>query len=188
MGCYISLFDVTTLVQKAGLEDTVYDLESTAFLASNNAAFDAIPSELYQYLTSPEGNESLRELINNHITPSVVNYLELPGGMTTATTLQGEEVIVESGYGMFTVDGLSPLNLYLDRWNIQYEFDSVLIPNSLSSYYNSTPTASPVEQSPRLDKALLEYIVETVIHDRPILLVWNVIFERIHEIRNSNRL
>jgi len=163
---YVSLYDIlafipeqfgtlTDLIVAAGLESTIEGLEGATFIAPNNDAFEALPEGVLDYLNSPEGADSLEQVLLYHIVPKIVNYVSLQDGLTTEVTMQGEEILIDSGDGVFSFNGQQPFNLYMDRFNIQYEIQSVLIPSSLDV---DIPTDAPVAETPRLDASAFGYV------------------------------
>lgn len=90
--------DFTTLVsalQTAGMEDMLNGAGPFTIFAPTNAAFEKIPAERRDALTTPEGRTDLRRLLTYHVVPgrldaaALVQRIEAAGGSLTLPTMQG---------------------------------------------------------------------------------------------------
>lgn len=90
--------DFTTLVsalQTAGMTGTLNGGGPFTIFAPTNAAFEKVPAERRDALTTPEGLPDLRRLLGYHVVPgrldgaSLVQRIQAGGGSLALTTLQG---------------------------------------------------------------------------------------------------
>jgi uncharacterized surface protein with fasciclin (FAS1) repeats len=90
--------DFTTLVsaiQTAGMEGTLNGTGPFTIFAPNNTAFEKVPAERRDALTTPEGRAELRRLLTYHVVPgrldaaALIQRIQAGGGSMTLTTMQG---------------------------------------------------------------------------------------------------
>jgi uncharacterized surface protein with fasciclin (FAS1) repeats len=72
--------------------------------APTDAAFDALPGYLVDFLTSDEGIPLLTTILTYHVLGSVVPAGAIPPGETMLPSLEGTEVTITSADGSVTVD------------------------------------------------------------------------------------
>lgn len=90
--------DFTTLVsaiQTAGMEQALNGPGPFTLFAPNNAAFEKIPAERRDALSSEAGREELRQLLSYHVVPgrldaaALTQRIQAGGGSLALTTVQG---------------------------------------------------------------------------------------------------
>lgn len=97
--------DFTTLVsalQTARMDDMLNGAGPFTIFAPTNAAFEKIPAERRDALTTPEGREDLRRLLTYHVIPgrldaaALVERIEAGRGSLALTTMQGGVLTVRA--------------------------------------------------------------------------------------------
>ena len=90
--------DFTTLVsaiQTAEMEEALSGPGPFTVFAPTNVAFEKIPAERRDALTTPEGRSELRQLLTYHVVPArldaatLMQRIEAAGGSLALTTMQG---------------------------------------------------------------------------------------------------
>ncbi|HEX8641295.1 MAG TPA: fasciclin domain-containing protein [Allosphingosinicella sp.] len=100
-------------LQSAALADTLRGAGPYTVFAPTNAAFQAIPEDARQRLTSPDQREQLITLLSYHIVPGTVTAEDLgraieraQGGRAALATVTGENLTVSrDGNGLVVTDG-----------------------------------------------------------------------------------
>jgi transforming growth factor-beta-induced protein len=115
------------LVSMSGLELPVG--ESVTIFAPSDAAFAKLPSDTIEFLTSPEGKETLQSILSYHIVPDNFRSDELLN-VRTLKTLNGQTLKVETEHGP-TVSG-AQVSVFDTEFNggLLHIVDAVLIPES----------------------------------------------------------
>lgn len=94
----------TTLVsalQTAGMAETLDGAGPFTLFAPTNAAFEKIPAERREFLTSEPGLPELRRLLSYHVVPGrldgarLIERVEAGGGSLALTTLEGGTLTVK---------------------------------------------------------------------------------------------
>lgn len=130
-------------LQSAGLADTLRSVGPYTVFAPTNPAFEAIPEDARQRLTSPEQRDSLITLLSYHIVPGTVTAEDLgraiergQGGRAELATVTGDNltlsrdgaaiVITDAGGGVARVVRADQI-----RSNgVLHSIDAVLMPGS----------------------------------------------------------
>lgn len=88
-----SLSTLTSVIQEAGLAETLQQDGPYTVFAPSNQAFDAIPQETRERLLQPENREALRQILSYHVVPGQLAANELESGQIA--TVAGEPVNVQ---------------------------------------------------------------------------------------------
>jgi transforming growth factor-beta-induced protein len=146
---YSTLISLVVLV---GLDADLRVLLITLF-APNNLAFAALPASTVEALTSPEGQDTLREILSYHVLATVITSDKLEG-VTGATTAQGSPVTISvlDGGTVRVNDATVVQADILSRNGVTHGIDRVLIvpppPSSPTSSPTDSPTRAPITSTP----------------------------------------
>jgi uncharacterized surface protein with fasciclin (FAS1) repeats len=132
------------LVELAGLRDSLTGGEFTLF-APTNTAFGKLPQATLDFLTNPEGRESLVDLLTYHVVSMVLTSDKLTNPFVI-TTLQGGTVTIGSSGDIVTVNGSSNIIAsqtdMLAMNGVTHGIDTVLTPAPEASAPTMAPTTS----------------------------------------------
>lgn len=98
--------DFSTLVaavKAANLVDTLKGDGPFTVFAPTNAAFDKLPDGTVETLLKPENKDKLTDILTYHVVPGKVTAEQVMG-MSSATTVQGSDVMIKVSYGDVKVD------------------------------------------------------------------------------------
>lgn len=90
---------LTKAIDDAGLTDTLKGSGPFTILAPTNEAFKKVPETTMLDLAKPENKSRFAELLNYHIIPGKMMSDEI-AKLTTAKTLQGREVKIDTNDGI----------------------------------------------------------------------------------------
>lgn len=89
--------DLSTLLALIGIaEIAIPSPGELTLLAPTNAAFDQLPADVVEFLTSPEGKDTLVEILTYHVISGVYTFGEL-ANRAELPTLEGRSVTVSVG-------------------------------------------------------------------------------------------
>jgi len=134
---------LVSLVQMAGLADTLRSAEALTVLAPDNTAFGSLPQDVLDDLTAD--SDALQAVLLYHVIDTVAASTSLSSG--PVATLNGASVQVSVSSGGVTIDGVPVVEPDLLAVNgIVHGISSVLIPDapapaSTSPYGSTTWTA-----------------------------------------------
>jgi uncharacterized surface protein with fasciclin (FAS1) repeats len=132
-----------TLIELAGLAETLRGGPYTLF-APTNEAFNKLPAETLEFLTSPDGKETLTTILSYHVLGGVFIVDQLENG-ASATTLQGESVMIGIVGDIVTVNDAVVVNDDILAINgVTHGISSVL---SLPVEKTEAPTMAPTMDS-----------------------------------------
>lgn len=124
---------LVSLVQAAGLAETLSSEGPFTVFAPTNDAFAALPGFVVEYLTSEAGAETLASILTYHVVPGAVmaaDVVALEAG-TEVETVQGGSVVVSFGdMGEVMVDDATVVTPDLVASNgVIHVIDSVMLPD-----------------------------------------------------------
>ena len=118
---------LVSLVQMAGLVDTLRSAEALTVLAPDNTAFGSLPQDVLDGLTAD--SDALQAVLLYHVIDAVAASTSLSSG--PVPTLNGASVQVSVSSGGVTIDGVPVVEPDLLAVNgIVHGISSVLIPNA----------------------------------------------------------
>jgi uncharacterized surface protein with fasciclin (FAS1) repeats len=125
--------DFNTLVaavEAAGLVDTLNGEGPFTEYAPTDEAFAALPDGLLDALLEPENQEVLTAILTYHVVPGEVMSSDIEPG--AATTVEGEDVEIETADGTVTVNGATVTTADVEASNgVIHVIDEVLVPPSV---------------------------------------------------------
>ena len=143
LGASIDHSSFVQALQSAGLNDTLRGAGPYTVFAPTNAAFQAIPEEARQRLTSPEQREQLITLLSYHIVPGTVTAQDLSsaiergqGGRAALATVTGDNLTLSrQGDAIVITDGAGTVGRVVRADQIHsngvvHSIDTVLMPGN----------------------------------------------------------
>jgi uncharacterized surface protein with fasciclin (FAS1) repeats len=128
-----------SLIDLAGLKETIASSISTTMLAPNNAAFAALPNVTLSHLTDAANVVDLKSVLLYHFLPIVVNPLDFPVNTNVdLTTSQGSNITLRiergaSNLAITTFNGFSQIGfIALSKFGARIQLDEVLVPPGLT--------------------------------------------------------
>ncbi|OOE93876.1 fasciclin [Salinivibrio sp. AR647] len=123
--------DFSTLVaavKAADLVDTLKGDGPFTVFAPTNAAFDKLPDGTVETLLKPENKDKLTDILTYHVVPGKVTAEQVMG-MSTATTVQGSDVMIKVSYGDVKVDNATVVKPDVMASNgVIHVIDTVIMP------------------------------------------------------------
>jgi uncharacterized surface protein with fasciclin (FAS1) repeats len=114
-------------IDDAGISDTLKGSGPFTILAPTNEAFNKVPGDTMISLEKPENKSKFAELLNYHIIPGKIMSDEI-AKLTTAKTLQGREVKIDTTNGIKIDDSkLQARNIKATN-GVIHAIDTVLAP------------------------------------------------------------
>jgi uncharacterized surface protein with fasciclin (FAS1) repeats len=125
------LSTLLALVGIAGLGGALAGPGELTLVAPINSAFGKLPAETVDFLVSPEGKDTLTEILLYHVFPSIIVSGDLSDGIMTATLLEGASVTVSvNDDGAFFNAAQVVVADILTNNGVVHKIDSVLIPEN----------------------------------------------------------
>jgi len=119
---------LVSLVQKAGLVETLKGVGPFTVFAPTDEAFAKLPAGTVDDLLKPENKDKLVAVLTYHVVPGKVMAADLAGKETKAKTVQGQEVTI-SGKDGVTVDGAKVIKADIATSNgVIHVIDAVILP------------------------------------------------------------
>ncbi|MEO1584195.1 MAG: fasciclin domain-containing protein [Planctomycetota bacterium] len=120
---------LATAVKTAGLVEALKGEGPFTVFAPTDEAFAALPAGTVESLLLPENREKLTSILTFHVVSGRI-YADQAIAAGTATTLQGDDLTIESEDGKVTINGATVVTPDLDTSNgVIHVIDSVLLPN-----------------------------------------------------------
>lgn len=120
-------------VQAADLTSTLEGAGPFTVFAPTEAAFGALPAGTLDDLLLPENKATLAAILTYHVVPGRVTSEDVVG-LTSATTVQGEELTIEVVGGNVRINGANVTTVDIDADNgVIHVVDAVLLPPSLTA-------------------------------------------------------
>ncbi|MCL4127581.1 UNVERIFIED_CONTAM: hypothetical protein GTU68_038846 [Idotea baltica] len=115
-------------VQAAGLVETLKGDGPFTVFAPNDDAFAKIPAEKLEELLKPENKETLQGILTYHVVSGNVMAADVVT-LSSAKTVNGQEVTVKVSDGKVTVDGANVIATDIKCGNgVIHVIDSVIMP------------------------------------------------------------
>ena len=128
-------------VQAADLVDTLKGKGPFTVFAPSDEAFAKLPKGTVEDLVKPENKEKLVAILTYHVVPGKVMAKDVVK-LTSAKTVQGQEVAIKVADGKVTVDNAKVVKTDIDCSNgVIHVIDSVIIPAEKSSTPDIVDTA-----------------------------------------------
>ena len=125
--------DFNTLVaavQAAGLVETLKGEGPFTVFAPTDAAFAALPEGTVETLLMEENRDQLVSILTLHVVPAKVMSSELAGQTVSATTVNGEKLMIDGRDGV-TVNGATVTAADIEASNgVIHVIDTVILPGS----------------------------------------------------------
>ncbi|QCF36294.1 fasciclin domain-containing protein [Salinivibrio sp. YCSC6] len=123
--------DFSTLVaavKAAGLVDTLKGEGPFTVFAPTNAAFAKLPEGTVDMLLKPENKDKLVDILTYHVVPGKVTAEQVMG-MSSATTVQGSDIMIKTSYGKVKVDNATVTKADIMTSNgVIHVIDTVIMP------------------------------------------------------------
>ena len=117
-------------VDAAGLVDTLKGEGPFTIFAPTDEAFAALPEGTVEDLLKPENKDQLIAILTYHVVPGKVMAADLTGAETTASSVQGGELMINGTDGV-TVNGASVTQADIEASNgVIHVIDQVILPQS----------------------------------------------------------
>ena len=117
-------------VQAAELEGTLRGPGPFTVFAPTDAAFSGLPAGTLDNLLLPENKDLLTSILTYHVVAGAVTSEQVVG-LTTATTVQGEELNISVDNGIVSINGVQVTQTDIEASNgIIHIIDGVLLPPS----------------------------------------------------------
>jgi uncharacterized surface protein with fasciclin (FAS1) repeats len=127
----VSADQFTTLVaavQAADLEATLRGPGPFTVFAPTDAAFAKLPAGTVEDLVKPENKEKLTAILTYHVVSGRVTAADV-AGLTSATTVNGQDVTVGASDGAVTINDAKVVQADVEASNgIIHVIDTVLLP------------------------------------------------------------
>lgn len=115
-------------VKAAGLVDTLKGAGPFTVFAPTDAAFAKLPAGTLESLLKPENKGKLQEILKYHVVPGRVMAADVVK-LTTATTVQGQDIAIKAGGGGVMVDSAHVVKTDVIASNgVIHVIDSVILP------------------------------------------------------------
>jgi uncharacterized surface protein with fasciclin (FAS1) repeats len=121
-----SFTTLVTAVQKAELVDTLKGKGPFTVFAPNDAAFAKVPSDQLNALLADK--EKLTAVLTYHVVPGKVMAADV-AGMTSAKTVQGQEIRIDTSDGVKVNDAKVIQTDILASNGVIHVIDTVIMPN-----------------------------------------------------------
>lgn len=120
---------LVSAVQAAGLVDTLKGDGPFTVFAPTDEAFAKLPEGTLESLLQPENKEKLQAILTYHVVPGKVAAAEVVK-LSSAKTVQGQEVSIEVVDGAVKVDGAQVVKTDIETSNgIIHVIDAVILPS-----------------------------------------------------------
>ena len=117
-------------VDAAGLVDTLKGEGPFTIFAPTDEAFAALPEGTVEDLLKPENKDQLIAILTYHVVPGKVMAADVAGAETTASSVQGGELMIDGNNGV-TVNGASVTQADIEASNgVIHVIDQVILPQS----------------------------------------------------------
>ncbi len=117
-------------VEAAGLVDTLKGEGPFTIFAPTDEAFAALPEGTVEDLLKPENKDQLIAILTYHVVPGKVMAADVAGAETTASSVQGGELMIDGTDGV-TVNGASVTQADIEASNgVIHVIDQVILPQS----------------------------------------------------------
>ena len=117
-------------VDAAGLVDTLKGEGPFTIFAPTDEAFAALPEGTVEDLLKPENKDQLIAILTYHVVPGKVMAADITGAETTASSVQGGELMINGTDGV-TVNGASVTQADIEASNgVIHVIDQVILPQS----------------------------------------------------------
>ncbi len=117
-------------VDAAGLVDTLKGEGPFTIFAPTDEAFAALPEGTVEELLKPENKDQLIAILTYHVVPGKVMAADVAGAETTASSVQGGELMIDGTDGV-TVNGASVTQADIEASNgVIHVIDQVILPQS----------------------------------------------------------
>ena len=117
-------------VDAAGLVDTLKGEGPFTIFAPTDEAFAALPEGTVEDLLKPENKDQLIAILTYHVVPGKVMAADVAGAETTASSVQGGELMINGTDGV-TVNGASVTQADIEASNgVIHVIDQVILPQS----------------------------------------------------------
>ena len=117
-------------VDAAGLVDTLKGEGPFTIFAPTDEAFAALPEGTVENLLKPENKDQLIAILTYHVVPGKVMAADVTGTETTASSVQGGELMIDGNNGV-TVNGASVTQADIEASNgVIHVIDQVILPQS----------------------------------------------------------
>ena len=117
-------------VEAAGLVDTLKGEGPFTIFAPTDEAFAALPEGTVEDLLKPENKDQLIAILTYHVVPGKVMAADVTGAETTASSVQGGELMINGTDGV-TVNGASVTQADIEASNgVIHVIDQVILPQS----------------------------------------------------------
>jgi transforming growth factor-beta-induced protein len=115
----------------AGLVDALKSSGPITVFAPTDDAFAKLPAGTVESLLEPENREMLAAVLTYHVVPGRVFAMD-PAKAGRATTLQGEDVIIDIRDGRLTISGATVISTDINASNgVVHILDRVILPPSM---------------------------------------------------------
>lgn len=122
---------LVSLVQQAGLVETLKGEGPFTIFAPTDEAFAALPEETLNSLTQEENRDQLRAILTYHVAPGAVMAADVVG-LDEAPTVQGAAIGIEVNEGTVTLNGQNSATVVqtdIEASNgVIHVIDTVLLP------------------------------------------------------------
>lgn len=117
-------------VQAADLVDTLKSEGPFTVFAPTDEAFAALPEGTVENLLKPENKDQLVAILTYHVVSGKVMAADIAGAETTATSVQGGELMIDGTDGV-TVNGANVTTADIETSNgVIHVIDAVILPKS----------------------------------------------------------
>ncbi|MGD9653095.1 MAG: fasciclin domain-containing protein [Candidatus Dadabacteria bacterium] len=115
-------------VQAAGLTETLEGEGPFTVFAPTDEAFAKLPDGTVEMLLKPENKDKLVAILTYHVVPGKVTSAEV-AGMTSAKTVNGEEITIKAADGKVMVDDATVIKADVPASNgVIHVIDAVIMP------------------------------------------------------------
>jgi len=125
---------LVSAIREAGLTDTLSGAGPFTVFAPTDEAFDKIPQEVLENLTTNETQrDNLRTIITYHVVPGLIMFSDLENG-TTFQTMQADDLNITTDNGAVMVDDARIVRPDIMASNgVIHAIDTVLIPPTIAA-------------------------------------------------------
>ena len=117
-------------VDAAGLVDTLKGEGPFTVFAPTDEAFAALPEGTVEDLLKPENKDQLIAILTYHVVPGKVMAADVAGAETTASSVQGGELMINGTDGV-TINGATVTQADIEASNgVIHVIDQVILPQS----------------------------------------------------------
>lgn len=123
-----SFSTLVAAVQAAGLTETLEGEGPFTVFAPTDEAFAKLPDGTVEMLLKPENKDKLVAILTYHVVPGKVTSAEV-AGMTSAKTVNGEEITIKAADGKVMVDDATVVKVDIPASNgVIHVIDAVIMP------------------------------------------------------------